>query len=294
MDASELRVFASVAELGSMNRAAAALHTVQSNVTARIKELEAEIGHPLFKRTSRGVALTAAGRRLLPYATRAIRLLEDACKAVRDDGVPSGGLTIGCLETAAAMRLSSVLTQFAASYPAVDLSLKSGTSCELIEQVLQGTVDGAFVCGPVRHPDLEAEPFFCEELVILTTPTCLDADLALQKSDLRIVVLRAGCSYRLKLEAYLAQSGVVGVRILEFGTLEAVLACVAAGLGVTLLPAALIGPVCKSGRVRTHALPDGQGLVETVFVRRRDTHATSALRAFLNLARPSPIQIAAE
>jgi LysR family transcriptional regulator, cell division regulator len=294
MDAADLRVFESVARSGSMNRAAAALHTVQSNVTARIKELESEVGRPLFQRTSRGVTLTAAGRRLLPFATRAARLLEDASKAVRDDGVPSGGLTIGCLETAAAMRLSTVLTQFVASYPAVDLSLRTGTSCELIDQVLQGTVDGAFVCGPVCHPDLETETIFREELVILTTPTCLDVDVLMRKSDLRIVVLRAGCSYRLKLEAYLAQSGVVGVRTLEFGTLEAILTCVAAGIGITLLPTALIGSVCKSRRVRPHSLPGGMGAVETVFVRHREAYESSALRAFLDLARPSPSRIAAE
>jgi len=66
MDAGDLRVFAAVARLGGMNRAATELHTVQSNVTARIRLLEAEIGAPLFHRHSRGVALAPAGMRLLP------------------------------------------------------------------------------------------------------------------------------------------------------------------------------------------------------------------------------------
>ncbi|MGH6886252.1 MAG: LysR family transcriptional regulator, partial [Geminicoccales bacterium] len=68
MDAADLKVFEAVARLGGMNRAAAELHTVQSNVTARIRTLEARLGTPLFQRHSRGVTLTAAGRRLLPYA----------------------------------------------------------------------------------------------------------------------------------------------------------------------------------------------------------------------------------
>jgi DNA-binding transcriptional LysR family regulator len=152
MDAADLRFFETVARLGSMNRAAAELHTVQSNVTARIKALEADVDRPLFKRMTRGVSLTAAGHRLLPFATRAARLIEDAGKAVRDDGTPSGALTVGCLETTAALRLAPVLTDFIASHSAVDLSLKTGTSCELIEHVLRQQVDGAFVCGPVRHP----------------------------------------------------------------------------------------------------------------------------------------------
>jgi LysR family transcriptional regulator, cell division regulator len=78
MDIADLRVFEAVARVGGMNRAAVELNTVQSNITARIKALEADIGRPLFERRPRGIALTAAGRRLLPYAVRAMRLIADA------------------------------------------------------------------------------------------------------------------------------------------------------------------------------------------------------------------------
>ena len=70
MDASDLRIFEAVARHGGMNRAAEKLNTVQSNVTTRIQNLEEELGVPLFKRHSRGAALTPAGQRLLPYAQR--------------------------------------------------------------------------------------------------------------------------------------------------------------------------------------------------------------------------------
>src|SRR5262245_22521078 len=86
MDAGDLRVFEAVARLGGMNRAASELHTVQSNVTARIRALEEELGHPLFERHSRGVSLTAAGKRLLPYAAQVKQVIEDARRAVADDG----------------------------------------------------------------------------------------------------------------------------------------------------------------------------------------------------------------
>src|SRR5271169_1305450 len=136
MDAADLRIFQSVASTGSMNKAALELSTVQSNVTARVKSLEAEVGFALFERTSRGVTLTAAGRRLLPFAARAARLLEDAKRAVADQGTPTGALVVGSLETTAALRLSPILSEFAAKYPAVDLSLRTGTSRELVDQVL--------------------------------------------------------------------------------------------------------------------------------------------------------------
>src|ERR1700730_10957953 len=98
MDTGALKVFAAVARLGGMNRAAAELNTVQSNVTAHVKALEADLGCVLFERHARGVSLTAAGQRLLPYADRAARLLADARRAARDDGVPRGPFTIGSLQ----------------------------------------------------------------------------------------------------------------------------------------------------------------------------------------------------
>ena len=90
MDATDLRVFEAVARLGGMSRAAAELNTVQSNVTARIRRLEGELGTTLFERHSRGVTLTAAGQRLLPYAVQVGSLLAEARRAAIDDGTPRG------------------------------------------------------------------------------------------------------------------------------------------------------------------------------------------------------------
>jgi DNA-binding transcriptional LysR family regulator len=294
MDAADLRIFEAVARTGSMNKAAIELGTVQSNVTARIKALEERLGAELFERTHRGATLTAAGLRLRPFADRVAGLLEDARRAVADGGAPGGALSIGSLETTAALRLSPVLAEFIAAWPAVDLALRTGTTHELIAQVIDRRLDGAFVCGPVNHADLVAEPFFREELVLLTAPDIADFDALAAQGDLRIIVLKASCSYRQHLEALLARRGIVGVRQLEFGTLEAIVSCVSAGLGVTLLPEALLGPVWRRGRVRAHPLPNGEGEVETVFIRHRDAYQSSALHAFLDCARPMLARRAAE
>ena len=292
MDAADLRVFDAVARTGSMNRAAQALNTVQSNVTARIRALEERLGRTLFERTSRGVTLTPAGRRLLPYAARVAALLDDARRAVADDGTPAGPLTVGALETTAALRLSPVLAAFVAAHPAVDLSLKTDTTRALVDAVLDRRVDGAFVCGPVDHVDLVAEPVFREELVLVTPQSAATLDAVLAVPDLRIIVLKAGCSYRLRLEAWLALRGAVGARVLEFGTLEAIVSSVAAGLGVTLLPQALVRSVWAAAPVALHTLPDGDGAVETVFIRHRDAFVPTALPAFLDFARPKPAALA--
>jgi DNA-binding transcriptional LysR family regulator len=287
MDAGDLRIFEAVARLGGISRAAEALHTVQSNVTARVRQLEDSLGTRLFHRHARGVALTAAGRRLLPYAQRVARLLEDAARAVRDDGTPQGALVIGALETSTALRLSRPLAAFVAAYPAVDLTLRTGTTCELIGQVQEDRLEGAFVCGPVSHPELDVTPVFSEELALLTAPTVASLDALAAQGDVRIVVLRAGCSYRQRLEELLARRGIATPRVLEFGTVEALFGCVAANLGVTLLPRGLIGPVWQEGRVAVHALPAADARVDTVFIRRRDSHRSSALAAFLAMLRPA-------
>jgi DNA-binding transcriptional LysR family regulator len=282
MDASDLRMFEAVARLGGISRAAESLNTVQSNVTARIRQLENELGTQLFRRHARGVEPTAAGRRLLPYAQRVARLLEEARRATLDAGAPQGRLVIGALETSTALRLSRPL----AAYPDVDLTLRTGTTCELIEQVLDDRLEGAFVCGPIAHPELHATAIFREELALLTAPSVGSLDALAAAGAIRIVVLRAGCSYRQRLEEILAHRGIAAPRVLEFGTVEALFGCVAANLGITLLPRALVGPVWQEGRVAVHALPPADAMVETVFIRRRDTHLSSALGAFLAMMRP--------
>ncbi len=281
MDAADLRVFEAVARLGGMSRAAVELNTVQSNVTARIRQLEDELGTALFQRHSRGVALTAAGRRLLPYAARARRLLADARRAALDDGRPQGQLSIGSLETTAALRLSPVLSSYAAAWPEVDLVLGTGTTCELVEAVLGHQLEGAFVCGPADHPELEQEIVFREQLVLVTAPVVRTLDALRAQERLKIVVLRAGCSYRQRLESLLAARGIVGLRLLEFGTLDSILACVGAGIGVTLLPKVVVEAAAQRGRVALHPLPPADAEVDTVFIRRRDAFVSSALAAFL-------------
>jgi LysR family transcriptional regulator, cell division regulator len=296
MDAGDLRMFEAVARLGSMSRAGEELHTVQSNVTTRIRSLEQELGVELLHRTNRGVVPTPAGKRLLPYAGRVARLLQDARQAALDDGTPAGPLTLGTLETTAAMRLSPVMARYVAGFPQVDLILRTGTSCELIEQVLDRRLDGAFVCGPANHPELAEEHLFDEELVVLAPPAVDDIDALLESKNLTVIVLRAGCSYRLILEAALARRGVVGFRLLEFGTLETIFSTVGAGLGITLFPRRLLGSACPEGRVSVHRLEGDDMAVRTVFVRRHDTYASSALLRFLDEARSawSDTRLAAE
>src|SRR5438270_14006727 len=122
MNAEDLLTFETVARAGGMTKAAHELHTVQSNVTNRIHQLESELGVPLFRRHSRGVTLTSSGTQLLPYATQVGQLLSEARRAVADEGQPGGPLVLGSLETTAALRLPDAMANFTTKYPAVDLT----------------------------------------------------------------------------------------------------------------------------------------------------------------------------
>jgi len=288
MDSVSLRFFEAVARLGAMNRAAEALNTVQSNVTARMKSLEEELGVALFRRHSRGVDLTSAGERLLPYALKSVHLLTEARRAVLDEGLPKGRLSLGSLETTAALRLSPVLSRYGTKYPDVDLSLKVGANDELIRRVLDYEIDGAFVCGPVEHPQLLSSVAFQEELVIASPANVsLAGHLA---AGCRILVKGQGCAYRNRLDALLAQMGIQEVTRLEFGTLDAIIGCLEGGLGITLLPRSLLQVAADAGRVRLTDLSPEVARVQTLFIRRRDTGQFSALSALLaELSSEAPV-----
>lgn len=285
MDTGDLAVFAAVAQTGGITRAAQRLNTVQSNVTQRVRLLEAELGVPLFHRHSRGVSLTSAGRQLLPYAERIGRLMAEAKQAAADSTVPRGQIIIGALETATAMRLPPVLAAYAAAFPEVDIEIVTGTSASLLEAVRERHVEAAFVAGPVEHAELMALPLLEEELVVVSAPWLTSLDEVVAAAPLKIVVFRPGCTYRLHLEALLAARGAVGVRRLEFGTLDGIVGCVGAGIGVTLLPRAAVAEAAAEGRVTLHALPAHEARVPTVLVRRADAFVSTALSRFIETAR---------
>src|SRR4030088_3244828 len=127
MDLVELHIFKTVAELGGITRAAAALHRVQSNVTTRVKQLEDRLGAKLFHRQGRKLVLSSEGKVLLAYADRLLRLSSEAQAAVKSHA-PHGLFKLGALESTAATRLPPVLARYHRDYPAVRLELVTGTS----------------------------------------------------------------------------------------------------------------------------------------------------------------------
>lgn len=280
MELSDLHTFLAVARTGGITRAAAELHAVQSSVSARIAALEKDLGAVLLRRHARGVALTPAGEHLLDYA-RCITSLADEARRVVGDDVPSGPLRIGAMETTVALRLPEVLESFTSAWPEVDLSLITGPTETLVAAVKDHSLDAALVAGPVDDADLTAEPVSTEHLALVTARRYLDLDDALSTPVARrLIVFRSGCSYRRRLEALLRSRGITADKVADYGSIEAILACVAAGLGITMLPAALVERSERAAQLRAHRLADAEAAATTVLVRRGDTHPAAAYRQF--------------
>ena len=283
MELIDLLTFSAVARNGGITRAADELKTVQSNVTQRVKALEAEMGIALFERHSRGMTLTGAGRRLLPYAQRMAALSREAMLATRDDGEPKGPLAIGSMETTAAVRLPPLLAEFHRRFPAVQLTLRTATTADLVASILDGALDGAFVAGPIDHVDLLSTVAFREELVLVTAKrftSLATLRAGTPESGPTALVFRTGCTYRQRLEQLFSDFGWPSATRFELGTLDGMIGCVAAGVGVTLLPRAVVERSELRKDVSTHVLDTSWSNVDTLFILRRSAHQYSALDGF--------------
>src|SRR6476620_1577730 len=127
MDLDSLQIFKAVVDYGGITKAASHLNRVQSNITTRVKNLEDKLGVKLFERHGGRLALSSQGQLLLDYAEKLLRLSSEAESALRC-GKPTGILRIGTMESTAAMRLPSLLSQFHRQYPDVQIELVTGTS----------------------------------------------------------------------------------------------------------------------------------------------------------------------
>jgi len=280
MELSALRIFKAVAEEGGVTQAAARLHRVQSNVSARLTQLEESLGVTLFHRTGRRLQITPEGARLLNYADRLLQLADEAQAAVQPDGKPAGLLRIGSMETTAAARLPQVLAAFHRKHPEVELVLDTGPSDYVLDGVLNHRLDVALVAAPVLQPELEQLPVFEEELVLITGATHGPVKSPRDIQRRGLLVFRSGCAYRRRLEGWFAEHGVAPTRVSEFGTFEAIIGCVAAGMGVAVMPKEILSQRRLSRSLRLHELPAKTARVKTMLVWRKDRQHHPARRAF--------------
>lgn len=280
MDLDDLHIFRCVVREGGVMRAASRLHRVPSNVTTRIKQLEERLGVALFQRQGRGLALTEPGRTLLGHAERLLQMADAAEQDMRS-GAVRGLLKLGSLESTAGARLPPVLSAFHARYPEVSVELRTGTTGALLRMLERFEVEAAFVSEPFDTGRFSALPAFEEELMLITAKGAPALRRAIDLVGRTLVAFPNGCSYRRRLTEWLAAEGVSPGRILDLGSYHAIVACVAAGTGIAIIPAELLDQAVLGTAVQRHRLPAKLRVNRTQLVWSGEPSA--ALRALMDL-----------
>src|SRR5574340_91515 len=247
MDLDDLRIFRAVVHEGGITRAALQLHRVQSNVTTRVRQLEASLGVDLFRR---------------------------------------GRLRLGSMESTAAARLPASLAEFHARYPDVRLELRTGATAPILLELIGGQLDCALVCGPVEDARLEAVPIYEEELMIAAPAKHPAIRSARDVQARTLLTFAPGCAYRPRLEAWLAADNVVPERVVELSSYHAMLGCVASGMGIALVPRSLLAMQPQGAALSTHRL-SSRFAQATTFLAHRRGMANPAVGALEEILRAS-------
>jgi DNA-binding transcriptional LysR family regulator len=273
MELELLRSFVAVADCGGFHRAAEQLNLTQSTVSQQIKRLELETKRPLFRRTTRTVALTDDGEMLLGDARRLLQLEEAARHRLTAPRL-SGTVRLGANEEVASGSLPSALGRFASLHPDVKLEVQIGVSSEMIEQLDAGRLDVVFAKRPLgssrgrlvwREPLVWAASDSFDLVPGAALPLALYREHSVSR-DSALMALRAS---ELVWQIVYTSPSFTGVR-----------AAALAGLAITPLPASAVIGGLRSLGVET-GLPLLPDLEFTIFEKRRPDAAATALAAVL-------------
>ena len=284
MDLQLLRFFVTVAREGGFTPASEVLHYAQSNLSTRIRQLENELGQPLFYRHKKGVSLTARGKLFYEYANQILKLSDDAISAVRDMDHARGSLAIGSLEATALGDLPSLLSSYHQSYPEVHLSLKTDMNDVFQNLVLARELDGAFVAEASAHHELSRKHFRDDRLILVGAAHQNDADIVSLLNNSPIVTFPDGSVFRRRFELLLTALGIVYPdRLVVLNSLGAMLANIISGLGIGYLPFSIVRSYLEQGLMRQYLLEeeDPYSLLNIMFIYRRDHIMNAAFRSFL-------------
>lgn len=253
MEIRHLATLIAIADHGSFSAAARALGTVQSNVSAHIARLEKELGATLVERTNG--TLTEQGAVVVERGRRIIHELQDIEADIHsDDSVVEGDTRIGCIGTTGRWLMPRLLGALAKQHPGIHATIHEGSTSTLVPRLIEGQLDAAIVHFPVDAPELQLEPLFSEDLILLvhedhewsklesislTDLATKPILLAPRNTSLRRIIDRAAGNQRVALTA---QAEIDGVRLLASLAFD--------GFGPAIVPATsvpdwLVGPFAR-------------------------------------------------
>lgn len=239
MEIRNLETFIRVAELGSVTKAAQEMGFVQSTVSMQLRQMEEELGYPLFDRIGKRVSLTVLGQEFLHSAYEMVNIMDRAA-AKKDIADLQGTLRIGVLESLLFGKLLEVLPRFKERFPKVDLRLKMGQTEELIRQLKQNQLDLVYLSADLNT---DRELSCCchrqERIVFICSPEHPFAGKKVSAAELLgesfVVTERTGVCYG-RLQALAAQSNTVVRDFVEVDSTIAITELVRKGMGIGFLP----------------------------------------------------------
>lgn len=240
MENFRLKVFRIVAQHLNFSRAAEELSLSQPAVTQQIKTLEEEYGVPLFDRSGGRIALTPAGKALVPYANKLKMISDEAHEAVTSTGSHhSGKLALGASQTIGQYLLPQMVAAFLRDSPRIAITAISGNTDTMLTALTSGRIQLAMVEGPGLRKDIHIEPFMEDHMVLVVPASHEWADCDIEIDELakeHLLIREFGSGSRRVVEAALAKAGLKKKDLkttMELDSTEALLSAVEAGLGVT-------------------------------------------------------------
>lgn len=237
----QLRAFVLVARLGSFTRAAQAMHVTQSALSLLVRELEGAVNTRLFDRTTRAVALTAAGSDFFPQAQRILSELESALAGVdKFLAKERGSVTVAAPLVLSSAYLPPMLAAFRAKYPGIQVILQDTLPTQVLPQVSSGQADVGIGTFAANEAELERTLLFTEAMVaVFPAGHSFSSKKRLNWADLAaqpVLVLRRGSVFRDLTEAGFASAGITLLPTMEANYAGSLIGMVDAGLGVAILP----------------------------------------------------------
>ena len=289
MELNQLRTFQLVASHKSFSRAAEELHLTQPAVTQQIKNLENELGEPLFDRLGRSQALTPAGEVFLIYTQQILNLTEQAADTVRQFSQVRGRLTIGAGTTNTIFRLPEILRSYREKHPQIEIRIRSGSSDLITGLVYENAVDFGLVTTVDPLTSLEAVPLFRDRILLIAPPDYPDeiTTAALEKEPL--ILFRSGSGFRRFLEEQFRQNQLTPQVGMELESIEAIIRLVHNGLGLAFLPEIAVSTELAGGALKTVWI-EGWGIMarQTYLIYRRDKYLSWPIKAFFNMIVKQP------
>lgn len=239
MEMHQLRYFTAVAELGSFSRAAKQCEVAQPSLSQQIKRLEESLGTRLFDRLGRRIAMTDAGRALLPRAKRILAEVRDATEHLNDDDLGTS-LNIGAIPTMAPYLLPAPLKAFLSEHPKCQLTVREDFTERLVEALVECELDCAIMSTPIDHELIETEVIATERLLVVTPRQFAVPDTEhLRLADLRhqpTIVLHEMHCLGQQITDFCAQRRVSPRIVCRSTQLTTVLRLVGLGMGISLVP----------------------------------------------------------